>query len=218
MGECSLRSAAMRLVVALLSLGCALRAAQSIEVTAHFADVPASAEVPLTLEKLGKVSGANLLSSPSITILEEVVGTIEVVQPISVPGARQVPLGVSVSVKTSVTAKGNIWFSGQLTDRSRGGGGKTERLETAGFATREWYFSGYTTPGGTVVIRTTPATAQVVRDGQTVASSRELVAYLTFDRAKGKTESVKSGASATGSKGAKPAKKGSSAKPAARKK
>jgi hypothetical protein len=78
-----------------------------------------------------------------------------------------------------------------LLDRSRGGGEKTERLETVGFATREWYFSGYTTDGGTVVIRTAPATGQVLREGKTVTTSRELVAYLKFDKVQEKLPAKK---------------------------
>jgi hypothetical protein len=157
-------------------------AAEQIGVSAQFADFPAGADVPAGPEKVAKVKGANILSSPRIILAENVPGTIEVSQETPVPGGIQVSLGVTLSIKTSVTDRGSIWFSGNLRDRSRGGGEKSERLETVGFATREWYFSGYTEPGGTVVIRTAPATAQTTRDGKTVTSSRELVAYLKFDK------------------------------------
>ena len=168
----------MRFLITLLALAASLQAARQIEITANFADVPADTEVPAIPDKLSKVKGANLLSSPRILVAENAPGQIDVVQETPVPGARQVGLGVKLEVKASVTEKGNIWFSGQLTDRSRGGGQKTERLETAGFATREWYFSGWTTNEGTVIIRTTPVTSQVVREGKSVESSRELVVYL----------------------------------------
>ena len=168
----------MRFLITLLALAASLQAARQIEITANFADVPADTEVPAIPDKLSKVKGANLLSSPRILVAENAPGQIDVVQETPVPGARQVGLGVKLEVKASVTEKGNIWFSGQLTDRSRGGGQKTERIETAGFATREWYFSGWTTNEGTVIIRTTPVTSQVVREGKSVESSRELVVYL----------------------------------------
>ena len=157
-------------------------AAQEIAVSAQFADFPAGRDVPSSPEKVAKVKGANILSSPRITVAENVPGTIEITQEAPVPGGVQVSLGVTLSIKSSITERGSIWFSGNLRDRSRGGGEKTERLETVGFATREWYFSGYTEPGGTVVIRTAPATSQSTREGKTVTSSRELVAYLKFDK------------------------------------
>lgn len=172
----------MRSIFALLILGVAAQAASQVSITTHFADLPAGGEVPTTVEKLSKTKGATVLSSPSITVMENVAGTVDVVQDTPVPGGGQVSLGVSLTVKTSITERGSIWFSGNLRDRSRGGGEKTEKLETVGFATREWYFSGYTSDGGTVVIRTAPATSQVVREGKTVTSSRELVAYVKFEK------------------------------------
>jgi hypothetical protein len=192
----------MRFLIILLALAASLRAARQIEITANFADVPAGTEVPATPDKLAKVKNANLFSSPRIVVAENAPGEIDVVQDTPVPGAKQVGLGVRLEVKASITEKGNIWFSGQITDRSRGGGQKTERLETVGFATREWYFSGWTANEGTVIIRTTPVTSQVIREGKTVESSRELLVYLHFK---------KSGASGTESKkpstGSKPAPK-----------
>ena len=174
----------MRWIVLMLALalGSVAQAAQQIEVVAHFADVPAGAEVPGAPARLSAMKEINLLSSPRITVMENVPGEIEIVQETPVPGGGQVPLGVSLTVKTYVTEKGNIWFSGNLTDRSRGGGEKSERLETAGFATREWYFSGWTPNTGTALIRTTPVSSQVVREGKTVTKSRELVVYLTFTK------------------------------------
>ena len=169
-----------------------LQAAQQIGITAHFADLPASEEVPATPDKLAKVKGANLLSSPRIVVLENVSGNIEVSQAAAVPGGGQVNLGVTLTVKTSITERGSIWFSGNLLDRSRGGGEKTERLETVGFVAREWYFSGYTPDGGTVVIRTSPATSQALREGKTVTSTRELVAYLKFEKVQAKAPAKKS--------------------------
>ena len=174
----------MRRLILLLSLAlsCFTQAAQQIEVSAHFADVPAGAEVPSAPARLGETKEVNLLSSPRILVAEKIPGEIEIVQETPVPGGGQVALGVTLSVKTYVTEKGNIWFSGNLTDRSRGGGEKSERLETAGFATREWYFSGWTPNGGTALVRTTPVSSQVVREGKTITRSRELVVYLTFKK------------------------------------
>jgi hypothetical protein len=193
----------MRFLIILLALASSLHAARQIEVTATFADIPAGAEVPATIDRLSKVKNANLLNSPRILVVENAPGKIEIVQETDVPGAKKVGLGVTLDVKASITEKGNIWFSGQITDRSRGGGQKTERLETAGFATREWYFSGWTLNEGTVLIRTAPVTSQVVREGKTIESSRELVVYLQFKKV---------GASASASK-----KSSTTSKPAAKK-
>ena len=181
----------MRFLLLLLVLATSLQAARQIEITANFADVPADTEVPATPDKLSKVKSANLLSSPRILVAENALGKFEVVQETPVPGARQVGLGVTLEVKASITEKGNIWFSGQITDRSRGGGQKTERLETVGFATREWYFSGWTSNQGTVIIRTTPVTSQVVREGKTIQSSRELIVYLQFSKVGGSAVETK---------------------------
>ena len=172
----------MRSILALFMLSVVAQAASQVAITTHLADLPAGGEVPATAEKVGKLKGATVLSSPKIVVLENVAGSVDVQQDTPVPGGGQVPLGVSLTIKTSITERGSIWFSGNLRDRSRGGGEKTEKLETVGFATREWYFSGYTSDGGTVVIRTAPATSQVMREGKTVTSSRELVAYLKFDK------------------------------------
>lgn len=178
----SLRIRRMRFLLLPLAFSVFAQAAQQIEVTAHFADVPAGAEVPNSPSELSGKKEINLLSSPRILVTENVAGEIEIVQETPVPGGAQVPLGVSLNVKTYVTEKGNIWFSGNLTDRSRGGGEKSERLETAGFATREWYFSGWTPNAGTALIRTAPVSTQVVREGKTITKSRELVVYLTFKK------------------------------------
>ena len=156
--------------------------AAKVAINASFVDLPAGTEPPATPDKLTKIKGASILSSPSITATENDPGTVEITQDTAVPGGGQVPLGLTLTVKTTITERGSIWFSGNLRDRSRGGGEKTEKLETVGFATREWYFSGYTSDGGTVVIRTSPATSQALKEGKTVTVSRELVAYLKFDK------------------------------------
>ncbi len=187
----------LRILPVLFAFSSPSEAAQEIEVIAHFVDVPADVEVPATPNQLAKVKGINLLSSPRIVVVENVMGDIDIVQDTPVPGAMQVELGVSLQVKTSITEKGNIWFSGRLTDRSRGGGQKTARLETAGFATREWYFSGWTPSGETVVIRTTPVTAQVVREGRTIESSRELVVFLELKKLSSKPAATKKSSSKT---------------------
>jgi hypothetical protein len=195
------RSGIGRLLAVVMVFSNAAWGAQQIEVTAHFADVPGGVEVPATMDKLAKLKGTNLLSSPKIIVAENVPGDIEIVQDTPVPGATQVEIGVSLQVKASVTEKGNIWFSGRMTDRSRGGGQKTERLETAGFATREWYFSGWTPNAGTVLIRTTPVTAQVMREGKTVESTRELVVFLEFKKQSSKpATTTKKAPSKTGMK------------------
>lgn len=172
----------IRLLAILLACTLGAQAAQQIGISATFADLPAADDVPATPDKVAKVKGANILSSPRVVVAENEPGTVEVAQETPVPGGGQVSLGVTLSVKTSVTERGSIWFSGNLRDRSRGGGEKTEKLETVGFVAREWYFSGYTADGGTVVIRTAPATSQSIKDGKTVTTTRELVAYLKLDK------------------------------------
>jgi hypothetical protein len=156
--------------------------AASVEVTSYFADIPAGAEVPATIETLAKAKSVTLLSSPKIVVEENALGKVEVTQPTQVPGGGHVSLGVSLAIKTSITEKGNVWFSGQITDRSHGGGEKNEKLQTAGFVVREWFFSGYAASGETVLVRTTPATSQAVKDGKKVTSTRELVVYLAFKK------------------------------------
>jgi hypothetical protein len=172
----------MRLLAILVLLAVGAHGAQQVVVSTQLADLPANSDVPATSEKLAKVKGANILSAPRVVLVENVPGTVEVTQETAVPGGGEISLGVTLSIKTSITERGSIWFSGNLRDRSRAGGEKTEKLETTGFATREWYFSGYTNDEGTVVIRTGPATSQVVREGKTISTTRELVAYLKFEK------------------------------------
>lgn len=162
--------------------GATAHAASQVAITAYFADLPAGGEVPATIDKVSKLKGANVLNVPKITSVESSPQTVGIEEEVAVPGNKSTQLGVSLTVKATVTEHGNIWFSGSLRDRSRAGGQKTEQLETVGFSTREWHFSGYTNDGGTAVIRTVPATAQVVHDGKTASSSRELVAYLKFEK------------------------------------
>ena len=194
----------MRFLITLLALAMSLQAARQIEINATFSDIPAGTEVPATPDKLSKVKNANILSSPRLVVVENEPDKIEIVQETPVPGAKQVGLGVTLEVKASVTEQGNIWFSGQIMDRSRGGGQKTERLETAGFATREWYFSGWTSNEGTVTIRTTPVTSQVIREGKTIENSRELIVHLQFKKVSTSTSESKKPATKSKSTPRKP--------------
>ena len=196
------------LIVLVLAVEQSAEAAK-VAINASFADLPAGTEPPATPDKVTKVKDASILSSPSITATENDPSTVEITQDTAVPGGGQVPLGLTLTVKTSITERGSIWFSGNLRDRSRGGGAKTEKLETVGFATREWYFSGYTNDGGTVVIRTAPATSQTLKEGKTVTATRELVAYLKFDKIVEKAATPpKKPASSTSSKKTTTTKKG----------
>lgn len=168
------------LLIALLTA--AGNAATVINITTRLADVPAGTDLPTTAAKLDALKGVTVISAPDIALKENVEGAIEVAQATAVPGGNAVPLGVKVTVKAKMTEKGNIWLSGLVTDRSRSGGEKDERLETSGFATRELYFSGWTPNQGTVVLRTSPATAKTKKDGRDVAKSRELVIYMTIEK------------------------------------
>lgn len=172
----------LRVFVPVLILAATLQAAQKIEVAAQIADVAAGTELPATAGKLADLKNTDLLAAPRLLVEEGVAGKIEVAQATAVPGGGATALGMTVEVKTRLTEKGNIWFSGVITDRSRSGAQKTERLEVSGFATRELYFSGWTADGGTALLRTAPATAQVIRNGKAVAQSRELVVYLSFHK------------------------------------
>ena len=163
-----------------LGLTASLHAARKIEVSTQLIDVPAGTEAPATAEKLADLKSADLLSAPKLIVAENTAGKIEVSQPATVPGGGAATLGVSVEVKTRMTEKGNIWYSGVITDRSRSGGQKTERVETSSFAVRELYFSGWTTNGGTAVLRSAPATSQVTKNGKAVAQARELLVYMKF--------------------------------------
>jgi type II secretory pathway component HofQ len=178
--------------IALLFLAFAgsLHAVQQIEVTSAFIDVPAGTEAPATPDKLGANKNADLLSAPRLIVAENKAGKIEVTQATPVPGGGSANLGLSVEVKTSVTEKGNIWFSGVITDRSRGGAQKTEKLETSSFAARELYFSGWTTNGGTAQLRTAAATTQVMKNDKPVVQSRELLVYLTFHKVNAEGERI----------------------------
>lgn len=157
-------------------------AATVIEISTKLADVPAGTKLPTTTAKLEALKDVTVLSSPKITVTENKDASIEVAQATSVPGGDAVPLGVKITIKANMTKKGNIWFSGLVTDRSRSGSEKGERVETSGFATRELYFSGWTPNGETVILRTSPATSKTTKDGKAVASSRELVIYMTLKK------------------------------------
>ncbi len=169
-------------LLALAFLTSLANAATVIEITAKLADVPAGTKLPASAEKLDAMKGVTVISAPQITLAENTGGAIEVAEAVAVPGGAAVPLGVTINIRTKLTENGNIWHSGLVTDRSRSGGEKGERLETSGFATRELYFSGWTPDGGTVVLRTSPATAKTTRDGRDVTSSRELVIYMTLKK------------------------------------
>lgn len=164
-----------------LLITCYASAATTIEVVAKLADVPAGMEVPASAAKLDQIKGVDVLSAPRATTSPGKSASIEVTQQEIVPGADAVALGVSINVTPTIGEK-TIHFTGKATDRAshgkRSGGG----VNTVEFATREVYFEGSTTNGGTVIIHTAPVTSKTSKDEKVVTRARELVIYLTFTK------------------------------------
>ena len=171
------------LLIALLAAAASCVAATTIEVTAKFADVPAGTEAPAKPELLAKVKGIDVLSAPRVTTLSGQNATIEVTQAISSPDGSPAPLGVSLTIKATVTEKGSIAFSGKATDRFKHGQRDGDSLSVLACVAREIYFKGVTTSGSTVVLNGGPSTSSAAKkDGATVVKNRELVIYLSFKK------------------------------------
>jgi len=164
-----------------LLITCYASAATTIEVVAKLADIPAGMEVPPTAAKLDQIKGVDVLSAPSAVTSPGKSATIEVTQQEIVPGADAVALGVAINVTPTLGEK-TIHFTGKATDRASHGKRSDGGVNTVEFATREIYFEGSTTNGGTVIIHTAPVTSKTSKDGKVTTKSRELVIYLTFTK------------------------------------
>ncbi len=177
-----------------LLLTCYASAATTIEVVAKLADIPAGMEVPASAAKLDQIKGVDVLSAPHVITTPGKCASIEVTQPETVPGAGNVALGVAINVTPTIGEK-TIHFTGKATDRASHGKRSDGGVNTVEFATREIYFEGGTTSGGTVVIHTAPLTSRTAKEDKVVTKSRELVIYLTFTkRTTDETPAKKSGA------------------------
>ncbi len=171
------------LLTALLGLTANCLAATTVEVSVKFADVPAGTEVPSKPELLAKTKGIDVLSTPRVTTLPGKSATIEVVQELAAPDGSATPLGVTLTIKPSLTEKGSIAFSGKATDRFKHGQRAGESLSVLSCVAREIYFKGVTTSGSTVVLKGGPTTASTTKkDDTTVVKNRDLVIYLTFKK------------------------------------
>ena len=171
------------LLAALFTLTANCLAGTSIEVSAKFADVPAGTEVPAKPELLAKTKGIDVLSAPRVTTLPGQNATLAVTQAISSPDGSVTPLGVTLTIKATLTEKGSIAFSGKATDRFKHGQRDGEALSVLACVAREIYFKGVTTSGSTVVLNGGPSTTSAAKkDGTTAAKNRELVIYLTFKK------------------------------------
>lgn len=182
------------LLTALLSLALALSglAATTIEITAKFADLPAGIEAPAKPELLAKNKGVDVLSAPRVTSLSGQSSTIEVTQPSTAPDGSAAPLGVSLTIKATVTEKGSIAFSGKATDRFKHAQRDGESLSVLACVAREIYFKGVTASGSTVLLNGGPSTSSAAKkDGATVVKNRELIIYLTFKKVTAEPEKKK---------------------------
>ncbi len=164
-----------------LLITCSASAATTIEVVAKLADIPAGMEVPATAAKLDQIKGVDVLSAPSAVTSPGKSANIEVTQQEIVPGADAVALGVAINVTPTLGEK-TIHFTGKATDRASHGKRSDGGVNTVEFATREVYFEGNTTSGGTVIIHTAPVTSKTTKDDKVQTKSRELVIYLTFTK------------------------------------
>ena len=163
-------------------------AATTIEISAKFADVPPGTIVT-SADKLEKIKGVNVLSSPKLLTSVGQKAVIEITQPQSAPGGVSVPLGVTLEI-TPTLDETNIIYSGHATDRAMHGKRTEGRVNVVEFATREVYFSGATNSGQTVLIHTAPA---VTKSSGKVAETkaRELVILLTFNKRTTEAEPAK---------------------------
>jgi hypothetical protein len=207
------RTPVIKVLCLALSLAVSARAATTIEVLAKFADVPAGTEIPATAEKLDKLKGIDVLSSPSVTTTPGRAATVEVTQDAMVPGAPAVPIGLTLSVTPTLGEK-SIHFTGKATDRAAHGKRSDDRVNTVEFATRELYFEGNVASGETVLLHSSAVSAKGEKN---VAKTRELVVFLKFTKHVIEEAPAKKTPSTTIKK-AVPAKPSTPAKPAAKKK
>ncbi len=157
-------------------------AATTIEINAKIADVPAGMEIPAKPELLAKTKGVNVLSAPRVITNSGQDATIEVTQNVAAPDSSEVPLGVSLSIKPTLTEKG-IAFTGKATDRFKHGQREGEGLTVLSCVAREMYFKGSTTSGSTVLLKGgAPTSASAKKEGVSQAQGRELVIYLSFKK------------------------------------
>lgn len=164
-----------------LLLVCDASAATTIEVVAKLADIPAGMEIPASAAKLDQIKGVDVLSAPRVITTPGKSASIEVTQQEIVPGADAVALGVAINVTPTIGEK-TIRFTGKATDRAAHGKRSDGGVNTVEFATREIFFEGSTTNGGTVIIHTAPVTSRTTKDGNVQTKSRELVIYITFTK------------------------------------
>lgn len=185
-------------------------AATTIQITAKIADVPAGTEIPAKPELLAKTKGVDVLSSPTILTLSGKAAMLEIKQNISAPGGSEIPLGLSLSITSTLTEKGDIAFSGKAVDRFKHGQHAGESLAVLSCVAREIYFKGSAASGSTIMLNGGPVTAST-KDGAAPAKGRELVIYLTFKKLSdepAKKPEPKKKAAPSSSKGSKtPAKK-----------
>ena len=164
-----------------ITAGCI--AATTIQIDARFADVAPDTEIPTKPELLAKTKGINVLSAPRVITEPGKAATIEVTQNLTAPDGSEVPLGVSLSIKPTLTEKGNIAFTGKAVDRFKHGQRDGETLTVLSCVAREIYFKGTATSGTTVLLKGGPSTSTAAKkDGATQVKSRELVIYLTFKK------------------------------------
>lgn len=197
-------------ITSLLAAAANCIAATTIEITAKIADVPAGTEIPAKPELLAKTKGVNVLSAPRVITNPGQAATIEVTQNVAAPDSSEVPLGVSLSIKPTLTEKGGIAFTGKATDRFKHGQRDSETLTVLSCVAREMYFKGTTTSGSTVLLKGGAATsASAKKEGVPQAQGRELVIYLSFKKVtpeaekkpetKKKTEPVKKSSTSSSS-------------------
>lgn len=167
----------MKFLIALAAtlLAAPVFAATTIEVSAKFADVPSGTEAPAKPELLAKTKGVDVLSAPRVVTASGQSAVIEITQETQTPDGGTVPLGVSLSIKPTLTEKGSIAFTGKATDRFKHGQRNGETVSILSCVARETYFKGVAANGATVVLNGSPSTASA-------SKSRELVIYLTFKK------------------------------------
>ncbi len=162
-------------------LPCLAHAATTIVVNAKIADVTTGTEIPASPEKLDKLKGVELLSVPQVVTLPGEMAKIEITQDTIAPDGSTVPLGLSLSIRPTITEKG-IAFTGKATDRAKHGGRSDGGINAVEFATREIHFSGSTRDGGTALLHTAPVMNRTTKEENIQTASRELVVYLTFTK------------------------------------
>ncbi len=189
-----------------LILTCYASAATTIEVVAKLADIPSGMEVPASAAKLDQIKGVDVLSAPRMIMTPGKRADIEVIQQEIVPGANAVAIGVAISITPTIGEK-TIHFTGKATDRASHGKRSNGGVNTVEFATREIYFEGSTTNGGTVIVHTAPVTSKTTKDDKVITKSRELVIYLTFTKHTTTVAPVKNPSAKSSSKSAASAKK-----------